>query len=49
VVAVVLGFKSGGCGTIGDYDGFELGCSVVPRIEIEIRHATKKSTLFLLW
>ena len=27
-------FKSGGCRTIGDYNGFELGCSIVPRREI---------------
>jgi len=29
-IAVILGFKSGGCRTIGDYDGFKLGCSIIP-------------------
>ena len=30
-------FESGGCGTIREYDGFELGCLVVPRRKIETR------------
>ena len=34
VGAVILGFKSGGCRTIGDYDEFELGCSIIPQREI---------------
>ena len=29
-IAVILGLKIGGCGTIRDYDGFELGCSSLP-------------------
>ena len=29
-IAVILGFKSGGCATIKDYDDFELGWSVYP-------------------
>jgi len=40
-IAVILGFKIGGCGTIGDYDGFEIGCSIVPRREIGTRRATR--------
>jgi len=48
-IAVILGFESGGCGTIGDHDGFELGYSVVFRREIGTRRATKKSRSLLLW
>ena len=40
-IAVILDFKSDGCGTIGDYDGFELRCSIVPQREIETRRATR--------
>ena len=30
-LVVILDLGSGSCGTIGDYDGFELGCLGVPR------------------
>jgi len=39
-IAVVLGFESDGCETIRDYDGFEFGCLVIPRREIETRLVT---------
>jgi len=47
-IAVILGFKIGGCGTIRDYDGFKLGCSVLSRRQIGTRRCqrtTKKSRL----
>jgi len=34
-IAVILDFKIRDCGTIRHYDGFELGCSVLPRRQIE--------------
>jgi len=40
-IAVILGFESGGCGTIGNYDGFELECSVVPQRKIRTRRAIR--------
>ena len=41
VLAVILDFKSDDCGTIGDYDGSELGCSFVLRREIGTRRAIR--------
>jgi len=40
-IAVILSFKSGRYGTIGDYDGFEIGCSIVPRRKIGTRRAIR--------
>jgi len=40
-IAVILGFRSSGCGTIGDYDRFDLRCSIVLRKEIGTRRATR--------
>jgi len=48
-IAVILGFKSGGCGIIGDYDGFKLEFLVIARREIGTRRAMRKSRSLLLW
>jgi len=41
LIAVILGFKSEGCGTIDDYDDFEIGCSVLSRRQIGTMHVTR--------
>ena len=40
-IAIILGFKSCDCATIRDYDGFELGCLIVPRREIGTKRAIR--------
>ena len=40
-IAVILSFKSGGYGTIVDYDRFELGCSIVPQRKTGTRRTTR--------
>jgi len=49
-IAIILGFKIGGCGTIRDYNGFELGCSVLPKIfgSRWRRRITRKSRSLIL-
>ena len=52
-IAVILGFKIKNCRTIGDYDGFELECSVLSWRQIGTRRRwriTRKSrSLLLCW
>jgi len=48
-IAIIIDFKSGDGEIIGDYNDFELRCSVVPQREIGTRCVTRKSRSLLLW